>query len=67
MKIDSLVVVPSLLVILWAVLAAGTIATLARMPFSMKPQVQRSARAEQIVVKAPRSPAPADVSVSPLR
>jgi hypothetical protein len=56
MKIDSLVVVPTLLVILWAVLAAGTIATLGRMPLSPKPPVQKGVPAEQIVITAEPTP-----------
>ena len=66
MKIDSLVVIPTLLIILWAVLAAGTIATLARMPFSTKPQVQPSAPVEQITVTAPRKPSGPPLSAAPV-
>ena len=66
MKIDSLVVVPTLLVILWAVLAAGTIATLGRMPFRAKPSAQKSFVAEPIVVTAPAKPTSAPVPVAPL-
>jgi hypothetical protein len=67
LKIDSLVVIPTLLVILWAVLAAGTIATLGRMPFTVKAPVQQRPLAEEIVVHAEPKAAPVEITAAPLR
>ena len=66
MKIDRLVVIPTLLIVVWAILAAGTIAMLAGLPIGAKAPVQKQPAAQEILVGDPAR-VPEEIHVAPLR
>jgi hypothetical protein len=66
-KIDRLILVPALLIAVWAILAAGTIATLAGLPVGAKARVQQSPVVEEIVVRGEPGRPAEEIHVEPLR
>lgn len=67
LKIDRLILVPTLLITVWALLAAGTIATLARLPVGANAPVQRGPAVEEIVVVGEPQKSPDEIVIAPLR
>ena len=66
MKLDPLVVIPSLLIVVWAIIAAGTIATMGKIPVGAKAQAPKPAVVKQIVVVGDPSRVP-EALIAPLR
>jgi hypothetical protein len=66
-KVDRLVVIPTLLIVVWAIVAAGTLATLARLPVGAKAPLQNQPAVEEIVVVGDPSRVPEEILIAPLR
>lgn len=67
MKLDPLVVIPTLLITVWAIIAAGTIATMGRIPIGAKAPAAKPAPVEEIVVVGKPARVPDQVLIAPLR
>ena len=67
MKLDPLVVIPTLLISVWAIIAAGTIATMGRIPVGAKAPAPKQPAVEQIVVVGDPARTPEEILVAPLR
>jgi hypothetical protein len=67
MKLDPLVVIPTLLIAVWAIIAAGTIATLGRMPVGARARAPRPAVVQEIVVVGDPTRARDEALIAPLR
>jgi hypothetical protein len=67
MKLDPLVVIPTLLIAVWAIIAAGTIATMGRIPVGAKAPAPNRPVAQEIVVVGDPARTPEQILIAPLR
>ena len=67
MKLDPLVVIPTLLIAVWAIIAAGTIATMGRIPVGARARAPKAPVAQEIVVVGDTARAPEEGLIAPLR
>ena len=67
MKLDPLVMIPTLLIVVWAIIAAGTIATMGRIPIGAKAPAPKPVAVHEIVVVGDTTKASNEVLIAPLR